>query len=166
MPDASSIPVYSSPIDIQQESEQLALATSHSIKGIIGSMPGAHTIGTLNNTDSILNSSGSSFNMGIIETPIYSQEDSLNDDETVNARPSENQLIVYEIVNSGSQRGKPICIDCRGYSFTMKVWGKMLQDGLVQDEVHHTIARLQFPKLEINLYLDHIHILISHLEVS
>ena len=124
MPDASSTPVHSSPIDIRQESEQLTLATSHRIDSIISSMLGAHTIGTLNNTGSILNSSGSSFNMEIIDTHIYSQEESLNDDETVNAHPSENQQIVYEIVNTGSQRGKPMLIDCRGYSFTMKVRGE------------------------------------------
>ncbi|KAI6653151.1 hypothetical protein LOD99_3987 [Oopsacas minuta] len=98
MPDASSTPVHSSPINIQQESEQLDLATSHSINSIISSMQGAHTIGTLNNTGSILNSSRSSFNMGIIDnTSIYSQEESLNDDETVNAHPSENNRLYMKL---------------------------------------------------------------------
>ena len=62
--------------------------------------------------------------MGIIHTSsIYCQEESLNDDETVNAHPSENQQILYDIVNTGSQRAKQIIIDSIGYSFTIKVGG-------------------------------------------
>ena len=88
------------------------------------SQQSSHTIGTLNNTGSLLNSSGNSFNMWIIHTSPYSQEDSLNDDDAVNALPSENTQIEYEIVRIGSQRGKQALIDCRGYSFTIKARGE------------------------------------------
>ena len=67
------------------------------------SQQSSHTIGTLNNTGSLLNSSGNSFNMGIIHTSLYSQEDSLNDDDAVNALPSENTQIEYEIVRLGAK---------------------------------------------------------------
>ena len=89
--------------DNHPEGEQLTLATAHAINSSISLMPDAsstpihslqssistalqpssHTIGTLNNTESMLNSSGNSFKMGIIHTSIYSQEESLNDDATL-----------------------------------------------------------------------------------
>ena len=43
--------------------------------------------------------------MGIIHTSINSHEDSLDDDNPVNAHHSENPGIDYQILSTGSQRG-------------------------------------------------------------
>ena len=117
IPDAKSTPINS--LSISKSPMPTSNDIIHST-----SQQSSHSIGTLNNTGSLLNSSGNSFNMGIIHTSLYSQEDSLNYDDAVNALLSENKQIEYEIVRTGSQRGKPTLIDCRGYSFTIKVMEK------------------------------------------
>ena len=82
-----------------------------------------NTEGILNDTGSVVNSSGSSFDMEEIHTPLYLQEDSLNDDDPMNAHNSENQGNEYEIVMTGGQRGNPLLIDSKGFSYSIKIRG-------------------------------------------
>ena len=61
--------------------------------------------------------------MGEIHTPLYLQEDYLNDDDPMNAHNSENQGIEYEMVMTGGQKGNPLLIDSKGFSYSIKIMG-------------------------------------------
>ena len=120
LPVLVSTPIHSPPISISPPlSNYESIIYSSSQQSI-------HTEGTIDIPVSGVNSSGSSFDMGIIHTSINSHEDSLDDDNPVNAHHSENPGIDYIILSTGSQRGNPALFDSRGFSYTMKVRGKIV----------------------------------------
>ena len=74
-------------------------------------------------------SSGDSFEMDTLQTPVRIEEDSLEDDDPVD--PSNNittmePQIDFEIVKTGSQRRGALLIETCGFKYTIKFKGKVI----------------------------------------
>ena len=71
-------------------------------------------------------SSGDSFEMDTLQTPVRTEEESLEDIDPSNTLTSMHPLIDFEIVRTGSQRGGSLLIDSRGFKYTVKFKEKVI----------------------------------------
>ena len=81
-------------------------------------------------------SSGDSFEMDTLQTPVTHSEDSLEDIDPSSTLTPIHQLIDFEIVRTGSQKGGSLLIDSRGFKYTVKFKGKVITSGLVVNEAN------------------------------
>ena len=71
-------------------------------------------------------SSGDSFEMDTLKTPVHTEEESLEDIDPSNTLTSMHPIIDFEIVRTVSQRGGSLLIGSRGFKYTVKFKGKVI----------------------------------------